>query len=79
VEERFVLKLLQVQRGAQFEWISGSGRQESLSGNHVPQPCPFVAAEFHGTSGMRVQAVLVTSCHITVIILILSFIGVHLL
>jgi len=51
VEERIVLELLQVQRGAQLEWIRGSGRQESLSGNHVPQPCPFLAAEFHGTSG----------------------------
>ena len=68
VEERFVFQLLQVQRGTQFEWIRGSGRQESLSGNHVPQPCPFLAAEFLGTSGMHVQAILIISCHITVII-----------
>ena len=68
VEERFVLKLLQVQRGAQFEWNRGIGKQESLSGNHVPQPCPFLAAEFHGTSGMHVQSILIISCHITVII-----------
>ena len=68
LEERFVLKLLQVQRGAQYEWIGGSGRQESLSGNHVPKSCPFLEAKLHGTSGMHVQAILIISCHITVII-----------